>query len=109
MTFKTRYFGKAIFGKALFAVVAVAALGGLVMLLWNAVVPTAFAGARSIEYLHALGLLILSRILFGGFRGYGGWHGRRHWGRWQAMTPEEREQFKQNIRSGQHPGHREYL
>ena len=107
MTFKMRFFGKAFFGKAMLAVVAVAALGGVVMLLWNAVIPTAFAGARSIEYLQALGLLVLSRILFGGFRGHGGWHGRRHWGQWQAMTPEEREQFKQNIRSGQRPGHRE--
>jgi hypothetical protein len=46
-------------------------------------------------------LLVLSRILFGGFRGHGGWRGRMHghrhgherWAKWQAMTPEEREQF----------------
>lgn len=107
MTFKMRSFGKAFLGRTLLAAVAVAALGGLVMLLWNAVIPTAFAGARSIEYLQALGLLVLSRILFGGFRGHGGWRGRPHWGRWQAMTPEEREQFKQGMRSGQRPGHQE--
>ena len=42
------------------------------------------------------GLLALCRILFGGFRGHAGWHGRNHWGhgRWSAMTPEEREQFR---------------
>ena len=102
MRFKARYLGKAVF-----AVVAVAALGGMVMLLWNAVIPVAFAGARSIEYLHALGLLILSHILFGGFRGHGGWHARHHWGRWQAMTPEEREQFHRSVHAGRRPGDRE--
>src|SRR5258706_7100755 len=82
-------------GKGLLMVVAVAVLGGLVMLLWNAVVPELFAGARSIDYLHALGLLVLCRILFGGFRRRGGWHGH-HWGhaRWSAMTTAERDQFR---------------
>lgn len=72
---------------------AAAVMGGAVMLLWNAVAPTLFADARQIDYLHALGLLVLCRILFGGFRGHGGWHGRKRWDKWQAMTPEEREQF----------------
>ena len=91
MASKARYLGR---GAIVLAAVAV--LGGLVMVLWNAIVPDLFAGARSIDYLHALGLLVLSRILFGGFRGHGGWHGHRHWrhgGRWSAMTPEERERF----------------
>ena len=102
MRFKARYLGKAVL-----AVAAVAALGWIVMMLWNAVIPTVFAGGRSIDYLHALGLLILSRILFGGFRGHGGWHGRRQWARWQAMTPEEREQFHRGGQSGRRPGDRE--
>jgi hypothetical protein len=102
MMFKARYLGKAVF-----ALVALAVLGGLVMLLWNAVLPVVFAGAHSIDYLHALGLLILSRILFGGFRGHGGWHGRRHWARWQAMTPEERERFRQAMPSDRHACGRE--
>jgi hypothetical protein len=89
-------------GKAVFALVALAVLGGVVMLLWNAVLPMVFVGARPIDYLHALGLLILSRILFGGFRGHAGWHGRRRWARWQAMTPEEREQFRQGMPTGRH-------
>jgi hypothetical protein len=72
---------------------AVAVMSGVVMLLWNAVAPALFADARQIDYLHALGLLVLCRILFGGFRGHGGWHGRNRWQKWQAMTPEEREQF----------------
>jgi len=83
-------------GRGLLMLVAVAVLGGLVMLLWNAIVPELFAGARAIDYLKALGLLVLCRILFGGFRGYGGWRGHRHWGhgRWNAMTAEEREEFR---------------
>ncbi len=75
---------------------AVAVMSGAVMLLWNAVAPALFADARQIDYLHALGLLVLCRILFGGFRGHGGWHGRNRWNKWekwQSMTPEEREQF----------------
>ena len=84
-----------IFGKAVVVLIVIAALGWVVMTLWNGVVPAAFAGAHVIDYWHALGLLVLSRILFGGFRGHGGWHGRRHWRRWEQMTPEEREKFQQ--------------
>ncbi len=85
-------------GMPLFIVVAAAALGWVVMMLWNAVVPVVFVGARVIDYWHAVGLLILSRILFGGFRGRGrgGWRHRR-WRRWEAMTPEEREQLRQSF------------
>ena len=88
-------YGARYWGKPLLMVLAAALLGLMVMLLWNAVMPAAFAGSRSMDYPHALGLLVLSRILFGGFRGRGGWHQRRHWRRWEAMTPEEREHFKQ--------------
>jgi hypothetical protein len=92
MRFKARFIGKAVL-----ALAAIASLGGVVMLLWNAVVPAAFVNAHALDYLHALGLLALSRILFGGFRGHGGWQGRRQWRRLQAMTPEEREQFLNNL------------
>ena len=101
MMFKARYLGKLVFVLA-----AVAVLGGMVMVLWNAVLPGLFAGAQPIDYLHALGLLILSRILFGGFRGHGGWHGRRHWAGWKAMTAEERTQFEERIRPARCPGGR---
>jgi hypothetical protein len=84
-------------GKLVVFLVAAAAIGGVVMLLWNAVIPNVFAGGRSIDYLHAVALLVLSRILFGGFRGYGGWRRHRHWRRWEAMTSEERDQLRQTI------------
>ena len=92
---RTRWIGKAVLFLA-----AIAVLGGVVMLLWNEVMPLLFSGAHPVDYLHALGLLVLSRILFGGFRGGGGWHGRRQWRRLQAMTPEEREQFLANLKAG---------
>ena len=94
MRFKLRFLAK-----ALLILVGIAVLGWMVMTLWNWVIPALFIGGRSIDYLHAMGLLILSRILFGGFRGHGGCHGRRHWRRWQQMTPEERESFQKNLSS----------
>ena len=80
-------------------VVAVAVFGFVVMSLWNWIGPAVF-GLRSITFWQALGVLILSKILFGGFRGrpgYGGHWRRRMSARWQQMTPEEREQFCQGM------------
>jgi len=89
-------------GIAVLVGVAVAVLGAVVMVLWNAVLPALFTGARPIDYPHALGLLVLSHILFGGLRRHGGWHGRRHFAKWQAMTPQEREQFMRCRPWGRH-------
>ena len=71
--------------------------GGAVMLLWNNILVQVIHVA-AISFWQALGLLVLSKILFGGFRG-GHW-GRHHWKKgmmqgWDKMTPEEREKFKQ--------------
>ncbi len=88
---------------AAFAIAGVAAAGFLVMSLWNVLIPGIFA-VRAINFWQALGLLILSRILFGGFRPYGrgsGSHWRRRMReRWEQMTPEEREKFKEGMRRG---------
>jgi len=102
MWFRARFLGRGILVLA-----AVALLAFFVMVLWNAVATGAFTGARPIDYLHALGLLVLSRILFGGFRGAPGWHRRRQWERWQAMTPEEREAFRGRMDCGRRAGTRE--
>ncbi|HVR97144.1 MAG TPA: HMG-box domain-containing protein [Thermoanaerobaculia bacterium] len=74
--------------------------GGVVRLLWNSLLPTLF-GLPSITFWQALGLLALSRILFGGF-GLGGgsrhsYSRRRMAERWEQMTPEEREKFRQRF------------
>ena len=83
------------------AVVAATVLGSVVMSLWNWLAPPVF-GLRTITFWQALGILILSKILFGGFRGrpgYGGPWRRRMRERWQEMTPEEREKFRQGMLS----------
>lgn len=79
----------------------IAGLGFLVMSLWNWLMPGLF-GLKLIGYWQAVGLIILSKILFGGFRG-SGWRGgyRRHrmGERWRQSTPEEREKFRQGMRA----------
>jgi len=90
------------------APVFVAVLSFIVMSLWNALVPVLFKGP-AIGFWQAAGLLVLSRILFGGFRGRGH-HGWRHhgWhGRWGRMTPEERERFRDGFRRWRHMSHEE--
>jgi len=87
---------------AAIVVIAIALIGFVVMQLWNALLPGLFAWP-TIGYLQAVGLLILSRILFGGFRGShrsaSGWRWRRRMlERWEKMTPEEREKFRQGMR-----------
>ena|SRR5579872_6906418 len=92
---------------ALFGTLAVAAVSFLVMGLWNVLMPSIFA-VRAITFWQALGLLVLSKLLFGGFRpnpGGGPRWRRRMMERWEQMTPEEREKFKQGMRHGCHVRH----
>jgi hypothetical protein len=89
--------GARFIAKACLILVAVAALGAIVTGLWNWVMPALFSGAHPIDYAHALGLLVLCRLLFGGFSRHGGWHGRWH-GRWARMTPEQRAAFRRGLR-----------
>ncbi|MFZ1369522.1 MAG: hypothetical protein WAR78_04025 [Ferruginibacter sp.] len=81
-----------------FGSIAILVFGFVVMSLWNAILP-AVLGVKAISFIQALGILLLSKILFGGFRG--GCGGRQRSGRWMdmkqkfaGMTPEEREKFK---------------
>jgi len=76
-------------------------LGFVVMGLWNWLMPSLF-GLKLISYWQAMGLLILSKILFGGLRGPRGRSGYRLHGmreRWKQRTPEEREKFRQDFRT----------
>lgn len=71
----------------------------IVMLLWNATLP-ALVGVKLISFWQAAGLLVLSKILFGGFRGGPGWgakhHMRKHWREKMAnMSEEERAKFRE--------------
>lgn len=70
-------------------VVGIAALAWVVMALWNWLVPSLFVGMHEIGYMQALGLLVLSKILFGSLHGHCGWHGRCHHHHCNKMTAEE--------------------
>lgn len=79
----------------LVGLVAVLGIGALVMWLWNAILPSVFNVGR-VSYWQALGILILSKILFDGLGGP-----KRHgppphvWReKFKQMTEEEREAFK---------------
>jgi len=83
----------------LFGALALAVFGFVVMGLWNWLMPALF-GWRLITFWQALGLIVLSKVLFGGFHTHAG--RPRHWRRrmrerWEQMTPEEREKFRQGI------------
>jgi hypothetical protein len=91
---------------ALFGLAVIAGFSAVVMLLWNFAVPSIF-GLATINFWQALGLLVLARILFGGFGGgfRGGFGGGARGGadmhshinplreKWEKMTPEERKDF----------------
>jgi len=83
------------------AILALIALGGEVVLqLWNWLLPPLF-GLGQITFWQALGVLVLCRILFGRLGGPGSYRRgfRRRWAeRWEQMTNEERERFRQGMR-----------
>jgi hypothetical protein len=75
--------------------------GFVVLSLWNALIPELFNGPV-LTFWQAIGLLLLSHILLRGWmpwRHAGGWRHDRWRKRFEeklaAMTPEERERFKQ--------------
>ncbi len=79
----------------------VAALSLAVMLLWNALIPSLFAGPV-LTFWQAAGLLVLCRLLFVGFRPHGHRHDWRHraWhARWHRMSPQDRERFRDRFRT----------
>ena len=73
-------------------------LGHVIMFLWNEIL-VEVTGVKPLSYWQAIGLFVLARILFGGFR-FGPRPGR--WGKrrkawrekWRNMSEEEREEFK---------------
>src|SRR5262249_29603232 len=85
----------AILGMLLFIAIG----GEVVRQLWNWLLPQLF-GWRPITFWQAVGILALCRILFGGLGHYAPRsHSRRGLGgRWEAITPEEREKFREGPR-----------
>jgi hypothetical protein len=91
----------ALAGLALFVFIG----GEIVMQLWNRLLPGLF-GFPTLSFWQALGLLVLCRILFGGFGGHRGGGGsgmrrrmkERMRERYARMTPEEQERFRRRMR-----------
>ncbi len=80
--------------------VAFTVFGFVVTNLWNYLMPGLF-GLHAITFWQAIGLMLLGRLLFGGFRpgrGGFGWRGGEMRRRWESMTPEEREKFREGMR-----------
>ena len=74
------------------------AVSAIVMLLWNYLLPE-ILGVKAISFWQASGILILSKILFGGFQGKKGF-GREKFQqlkeeRMSGMTDEEKEKLKE--------------
>ncbi len=89
-------------------VVGIAIAYGVVlgtMYLWNWLIPELFSGPV-ITFWQTLGLLVLSKVLFGGFGKKSHWGGHNHSGPWRpywkeklnSMNPEDRERFKQKMK-----------
>jgi len=75
---------------AILGIVTVAAIGGgVVMLLWNWLMPPLF-GRPEVTFWQGLGLLALCRILFGGMG--------RHGGHRSSWSPEAKQRFRQRVR-----------
>lgn len=74
------------------------------MWLWNALLPE-ILGVKAITYWQAMGILVLSKILFGGFGGGGkdkhsfGDKRREKWmQKWRGMSDEDRDKFREQWR-----------
>jgi Ca2+/H+ antiporter, TMEM165/GDT1 family len=83
-----------------FAALFITVAGFVVMNLWNWLLPGIF-GLHLITFRQAIGILILCKILFGGFRGGRGGHfywRRGMMERWEHMSLEERESFRAAMR-----------
>ncbi len=92
---------KFVFFAGLFVVVA----GFATMSLWNWLMPMIFH-LPVLTFGQTIGLLVLSRILLGGFGrgGGGGWARGRAWKRqmmqrMETFSPAEREKFRQQMRN----------
>ena len=98
---------------ALLFIAALFLLPYVVMLLWNGILPEVI-GVKTITYWQAVGIFILSKLLFGGFKGGGKHHKMKaHFrnccgnnehhqsmkeelrDKFMNMSDEERENFKQ--------------
>ncbi len=78
------------------------AAGLVVMLLWNFLLPAIF-GIKAISYIQALGVFVLSRILFGNFgfkRGFRHHHSNPYFKQeFRSLSDEEKQKLKEQWRN----------
>lgn len=96
--------GKFVWWILLFLLLAVA-VTTVVMALWNWLMPEIF-GLTVINFWQALGLLLLSKILFGGYMGkhkkcchhgdHSGWK-EKFKSKWQDMSEEDRKKWEEKF------------
>ena len=94
------WFGKAVM-ILVFCTAFIMLFSFIVMSLWNGILPDVL-GVKTITFWQALGILVLSKILFSGF---GGFHHKKEQFRnrfrqkmldkFEKMTPEEKQRFKE--------------
>ena len=81
------------------AVLFVFIIGNIIVFLWNEIL-VELTGVKPMSFWQAIGLFVLSRILFGGFRFGGPPRGKRFYRgakwreKWMNMNEEEREEFR---------------
>lgn len=92
-----KHWGRKIGQMVAIGIAACAVFGFVVMSLWNWLMPAIF-GLRVITFWQALGLVVLSKILFGSFHTHQGEskdsQRRKLWAR---LTPEQRAKFDEGI------------
>ncbi len=103
--YNKRFRGRGKFLFAFFFPILWLLLSAVVMWLWNAILPS-LLHTSTITYWQSVGLLLLCRILFGGFRfnpsgnkpRFGNrWEDMRE--KWKGMSHEERLKFRTEMRN----------
>lgn len=102
------YRGKRFFGVLIFIAVFAAAIA-IVMLLWNALIPS-IIGWQAINYWQAGGLMILCRLLLGGFGRFGK-HRHHGFGKKEKMSHlhQFHEKFQEEMKDMSKDERREYI
>ena len=79
------------------AALIIGVVGSAVMFLWNNVLVDV-VNVKPISFLQALGIFVLAKILFGGFKGKHEWKHRMR-NKWHSMSDEERTKFREDWRN----------
>ena len=92
---------KMIFLFIVLAPIAIFLFGWIIMSLWNNVLVPVL-NVHPVTFWQGLGILVLSKIRFSSFGGGRNRSYGDHWKQrmmWRQMSPEQREQFKEKLRS----------